>query len=98
MQATIVGITRMSGIGKESKNPYDMCRALMLNKIEPFSKEGFKREGFGFEVVEVEVAKESLAFFSAQKYPLTGDIQVDQQIRGGKMTSVVVGVLQTKAA
>jgi len=98
MQATIVGVTRMSGIGKESKNPYDMVRALMLNKIEPFSKEGFKREGYGFEVVEVEVAKESYGFFGAQKYPLTGDVQIEQQIRGGKLVSVVVGLLNQKAA
>lgn len=97
MQGTIVGITRMSGIGKESKNPYDMCRALVLNKIEPFAKEGFKREGFGFEIVEIEVQKESMAFFSGQKYPLTGDLQVDQAIRGGKMTSVLVGVNGLKA-
>lgn len=98
MQATIVGITRMSGVGKESKNPYDMVRALMLNKIEPFAKEGFKREGFGFEIVEIEVAKESYHFFAGQKYPLVGDVQVDQQIRGGKMVSVVVGVSVAKAA
>jgi len=98
MQATIVGVTRMSGIGKESKAPYDMVRALTLNKIEPFSKEGFKREGYGFEIVEIEVAKESYHFFASQKYPLTGDLQIDQQIRGGKLVSVIVGVHTAKAA
>jgi len=91
MQATIVGITRISGVGKESKAPYDMVRALMLNKIEPFAKEGFKREGFGYEIVEVEVAKESYHYFGSQKYPLTGDVQTDQQIRGGKLVTVIIG-------
>jgi len=98
MQATIVGITRMTGIGKESKAPYDMVRALVLNKIEPFAKEGFRREGHGFEVVEIEVAKESFQSFSAHKFPLTGNFQVDQQIKGGKMVSVIVGLMDQKAA
>lgn len=98
MQATIVGVTRMSGIGKESKAKYDMLRALMLNPIQPFEKENFKREGYGFELLEVEVSASALPYFSQQKYPLTANFDVAQEVRGGKLTSVITGIVTTRAA
>jgi hypothetical protein len=98
MQATMIGVTRMSGIGKESKAKYDMTRALILNPIAPFEKENFKREGFGFEVIEVEMSADCLPFFAVQKFPLAGNFDVVNEVRGGKLAPVIVGMVASKAA
>lgn len=91
MKATIVGITRMAGIGKESKAAYDMVRVLMLNAIKPFAKEGFSRSGAGYEVLEVDCTAEAFPAISKLVFPWTGFIELVQEVRGGKLVSVVSG-------
>lgn len=98
MRGTLVGISRMTGLGKESKRPYDIVRALLLSAIVEFSKEGFTRSGAGFEVVEVEVAPEAYASLCGLKFPYTGDIAMDQVVKGGKLATVICGVRPVGAA
>lgn len=98
MQATVIGVTRMTGVGKESKAKYDMVRALILNPITPFEKENFKREGVGFEVLEVEMAIEAMPQFSGVKFPYACALDIQQRVAGGKLNSYIVGVLNAKVS
>lgn len=97
MLSTVLGVSRMQGIGKTSKQAYDMARVLVLNPIKPFSKEGLSISGHGFEVAEVALKPEALDTFAGMKFPLTLDLETDMETRGGKLTPIVVGI-KVKAA
>ena len=92
MQATVIGVTRMSGVSKESKSKYDMARALILNPISPFENENFKREGSGFEVLEIEMDIAALPLFSGVKFPLSCELDIQQRVSFGKLNSYISGL------
>lgn len=88
----------MTGIAKESKAKYDIQRAIVLNLITPYEKDNFKREGYGYEVIEVEVTSDAMSYFATQKFPVTGNFEVLQEVRGGKLVSVINGPYGQKTA
>lgn len=94
MQATLIGVTRLSGVGKESKKKYDMPRALMLMPVQSFENENTKREGFGFEAIEVDMTLEALPYFAGAKFPLQADFPTIQEVRNGKLATVISGMPQ----
>jgi len=96
MQTIVIGFSRMAGIGKESKAKYDMIRALVLSPIQDFHKDNFSRTGVGFEVLEVEATLAAMDSFAGSKFPLQCVLEIEQQVRGGKLVAVVTG--QKKAA
>lgn len=92
MKSTVIGVSRMQGVGKTSKQPYDMARVFVLNPIKPFSKDGLQISGFGFEVAEISMTPDALSQFSGMTFPTTIDLQTDMESRGGKLVPVVVGI------
>lgn len=92
MKSTVIGVSRMQGVGKTSKQPYDMARVFVLNPIKPFSKDGLQISGFGFEVAEIAMTPDALSQFSGMTFPATIDLQTDMESRGGKLVPVVVGI------
>lgn len=92
MKVTVLGVSRMQGIGKASKQPYDMARVLVLNPISSFSKEGLSISGFGFEVSEVSLQADKLSLFAGFKFPCELDLVTDMESRGGKLTPIVTGL------
>lgn len=97
MQATLIGVTRLSGTGKESKKKYDMPRALMLMPIQTFENDITKREGYGYESIEVDLSPDALHLFDQQKFPLTSSFSTVQEVRGGKLTTIITGLMQKSA-
>lgn len=92
MQTQVIGVSRMAGIGKTSKQPYDMARVLCLSQIKSYSKENLSITGYGYEVVEVALSVEALPKFSGLTFPANLDLETDMQARGGKLEPVVVGI------
>lgn len=92
MKSTVIGVSRIQGVGKTSKQPYDMARVFVLNPIKPFSKDGLQISGFGFEVAEISMTPDALTQFSGMTFPMTIDLQTDMESRGGKLVPVVVGI------
>lgn len=97
MQVTVLGVRRMQGVGKTSKQPYDMATLLVMQPIRPFSKEGLNISGYGYEPSEVSLKSDALDQFSGFKFPALLDVETDMENRGGKLQPVVVG-LAKKAA
>lgn len=97
MISTVIGVSRMQGVGKTSKAPYDMARVLVLNQVKPFSKEGLTISGYGFEVAEVSLHPSAIEQFAGMKFPCQVDLDTDMETRGGKLTPIVVGVRQKAA-
>lgn len=97
MQVTIIGVSRMRGVGKQSKQPYDMARLFVMSPIRGFSKEGLDISGFGYEVAELPLAANVLGDFANLKYPATVDLLTDMELRGGKLVSVCTGLKQKAA-
>lgn len=96
MEVTLIGCSRLSGIGKESKKPYDMMRLLFLAPIQSFSNENAKRECSGYEQMEINVKPESWLHFLGLTYPQKGHLQLDNLPRGGKLEPVAVAFQAVK--
>lgn len=97
MQVTVLGVRRMQGVGKVSKQPYDMATLLVMQAIRPFSKEGLNISGYGFEPSEVSLKSEALEQFAGFKFPVVLDVETDMENRGGKLQPVVVGLVKRAA-
>lgn len=97
MQSTVLGVRRMQGVGKTSKNAYDMASVLVMSPIKAFAKEGLNIAGHGFEVAEVALKPECLDLFAGMKFPVTLDLETDMEPRGGKLTPIVTGIKPAKA-
>lgn len=92
MQVTVLGVRRMQGVGKASKQPYDMAALLVMQPIRPFSKEGLNISGYGFEPSEVSLKTDALEQFAGLKFPVTLDVETDMENRGGKLQAIVTGL------
>lgn len=96
MQALVAGLVKTHGIGKESKKPYAMYRVLVLNPIKPFGNGDYNREGVGCEQVEVDCDETFYQRYHGHKFPAVYTLDVEQEIRGGKLSPVVVGMSDGK--
>lgn len=92
MQTLVLGVSRMQGVGKASKQPYDMARVLVMQPIKPFAKEGLEITGYGYEVVEVALQAQVLEQFAAFKFPVQLDLETEMEARGGKLSPIVIGI------
>lgn len=97
MQVTVLGVRRMQGVGKMSKQAYDMATLMVLQPIKPFSKEGLSISGYGFEPSEVPLKVEVIEQFSGFKFPLVLDVETDMENRGGKLQAIVSGLVKRAA-
>jgi len=97
MQVTVLGVRRMQGTGKLSRQPYDMATLMVLQPIKPFAKEGLAISGYGFEPSEVPLNVEALDQFSGFKFPCIIDVDTDMENRGGKLQAIVCGVSKRRA-
>jgi hypothetical protein len=107
MKVFAIGIAKNSGISTKNSSkgkPYEMVALLILTAIEPGEgnskdkKTGeetggtWKREGYGFQVSEITVAKEAFESFKDVKFPCDLDVVTDTQPMFGRMNTVVVGI------
>lgn len=92
MQATVVGVKRVKGIAKNSGNPFDMSRLLLLSPIESVAQEKFQVAGAGFEVSEVPLDVSALPLFMGVAYPAKLDLIVEPRPFRGGFETVVTGI------
>lgn len=97
MQVTVLGVRRMQGVGKISKQPYDMATLMVLQAIKPFAKEGLAISGYGFEPSEVPLKVEAIEQFAGFKFPAVLDVDTDMENRGGKLQAIVCGLTKRAA-
>jgi len=93
MNVTIIGFMNMSGIGKESKRPYDMSRVYVLSPLENVKNENMTRRAAGFEAMEIDVAKEAENLFLSQTYPVKAELKIEMLPRAGKLSPICTGIV-----
>lgn len=77
MQVIAIGVFRMTGIGKDTGNPYDFSQLLYLKPIEPVAKEKLQLRGFGYEVAKCDLSNESLEKFNQCPFPVRIELETD---------------------
>lgn len=92
MQATVIGVKRIHGIGKESKKPYDMSRFIILNQIAESKNDNFNLHGFGYEAIEAEATTEAVQGMRGIKFPAQVLLATEQRVVSGKLATVITGV------
>lgn len=92
MQATVIGVKRIHGIGKESKKPYDMSRFIILNPINESKNDNFNLHGFGYEAIEAEATSEAIAAMQGIKFPAQIVLATEQRVVSGKLATVITGL------
>lgn len=98
MKLHVIGVSRMTGTAKASGKPYDMAKLLCLQDVQIADKENYQRDGYGFEVCEVDMDPAVLTQFSQVKFPAMLECRTDNVMRFGKMQSLVVGLEKTATA
>jgi hypothetical protein len=91
MKVTVTGVKRVQGTGKESGNPFDICRVFCLVPVENTAGK-MTISGHGFEVAEMELEPGALAQFQGVKFPAELELQVDQKFMRGEFRSIVQGL------
>jgi len=98
MRVRICGVKRVEGVAKESGNPFDMCRVLILVPVENQASGKLKISGFGSELAEMELAPEALPQFSGLSFPCEVDLHTEQKFFRGKFETVCGGMVPVAAA
>lgn len=95
MKIQVLGVKHVSGIAKESKNPYSMATLLAVVPIEHVSGANFKVEGFGYEVGEMQLDEKAISQFSGFKFPCMMELTLEPILYRGKMEQIVTGTTST---
>jgi hypothetical protein len=93
MKLTVLGVKRIQGTSSKTGNPFDMCNLLALNPIQSFAGK-VAIQGFGYEVMEVNLDPNAVPQFSAYqgKFPVTLELDTEYQAFMGKLETVVTGI------
>lgn len=92
MKLFCAGIKRGHGVGKESKNPYDMMNMLTLAPIQTGKMGGMTVEGYGFEQIEMPVMSEAVvAACATVKFPCVLDVETELRPYQGQYKTSIVG-------
>ncbi len=92
MRVRVCGVKRVEGKAKESGNPFDMCRVLVLVPVETVSSDKVRITGYGYELGEMELAPEALAEFSGLTFPADVELRTEQKFFRGEFKTVCAGV------
>lgn len=97
MKMLVAGVQRIAGMSK-ANSPFDMCNLIALVPIEPVQGK-FTINGCGYKEMTLPVVVEALPqFLSQPKYPCVLDLETEPRPRGGKLETVVVGIVQLAKA
>lgn len=98
MKVQAIGVIRMSGIGKESKKPYDFAQLLYLRPLEPTAKETFQLAGYGYEVAKLDMELAAVSKFSRVVFPADLELETIQEPGRSGIRVLVSGFKAEKAA
>lgn len=94
MKVLVLGYVRMSGVGKESKKPYDFARLCVANPVQERASEKSNVTGDGFEQAYVDLQLGAEGQFRGLKFPVVLDLKIEHQLgRTGRMEAICVGYL-----
>jgi hypothetical protein len=97
MKLFCAGVKRGHGIGKESKNAYDMINMLTLAPIQTGKMGGMTVEGFGFEQIEMPIQSPSVVALCANiKFPCVLDVQTELRPYQGEYKTTIVGLVEVE--
>jgi hypothetical protein len=92
MKLFCAGIKRGHGIGKESKNPYDMMNMLTLAPVQTGKMGGMTVEGYGFDLIEMPVASPAVVQLCAGiKFPAVLDVTIELRPYQGEYKTTITG-------
>lgn len=92
MKVFVAGVRRQNGTAKKTGNAYDMASVLTLTPISAAATSTYNKQGFGFEVAELDLNVSALPSFAHIKFPCELDLVTDMVMRFGRMVPVVVGI------
>lgn len=92
MKCMVVGVKRVAGISKATKNPFDMSRVLGLIPVSPVSREDFQVSGAGFEQFEINADARALAEFQGLDFPVEVTLRVEHRAGRRGLEPVCVGI------
>lgn len=99
MKLFCAGIKRGHGIGKESKNPYDMMNMLTLAPVQTGKMGGMTVEGYGYEQIEMPVMSAAVVQAAATiKFPCVLEVETELRPYQGEYKTSIVGFSAAKAA
>lgn len=91
MRAIVIGVKRMSGVGKESGKNFDFAQVEILRPMEVTASPKFTLVGFGYETSKIDLAVEALDRFRDVRFPSTLELTVDTVPGRQGLRSVVTG-------
>lgn len=91
MRVQAIGVKRMSGIGKETGNPFDFAQIEILRPMENAAKGKFKLEGYGYETLRIDLSNDAIHKFAEVRFPASIDLVIDTIPGRQGLRSVVVG-------
>lgn len=91
MRVTVIGVKRMSGVGKESGRTFDFAQVEVLRPMEQAASPKFKLHGFGFETSKLDLAPDVLEEFREVRFPAVLDLAIKTVPARQGLRSVVVG-------
>jgi len=102
MKALVAGVQRVNGLSDKSGKlkEYDMGKLFCLVPIEAAHKQDeqkgtrYTKDGFGYEVMEIDLDSEAVDQFKAYKLPCAIDLQMDSRPMYGKLASVCTGIIK----
>lgn len=92
MKVKAIGFVHMSGIGKESKKPYNIARLHVMTACNSSQNDTMTRRCAGFESMEIDVTPESAPIFMGANYPCELDLLTDTVPRSGRLQTIVTGI------
>ncbi len=91
MKAIVIGVKRLSGVGKESGKPFDFAQCTVLRALEPVAKQQIQIAGFGFETVDLDLAIDAVPRFGQVKFPAEVELETAEIIGAKGIRLQVVG-------
>jgi hypothetical protein len=95
VKVLVKSAVRMSGIGKESKAPYDFCQLEVMVPAENIDRPNTKRVAYGVQDMKpLNLDPSLLPFFAkiTHQLPMLLDVTIEQQPNRGQLENIVVGV------
>lgn len=91
MKTQVLGVKRMSGIGRDSGNEYDMASLFVIVPIENVNRDNLKIVGYGYETGELQIQPEAIKQFENFKYPCPLELTLEPILYKGKISQIVTG-------
>lgn len=91
MKAMVIGVKRMSGVGKESGRPFDFAQVEVLRAMEVSATGKFTLVGYGYETTKIDLALDALERFREVRFPCSLELLVETVPGRQGLRSVVTG-------